>query len=130
MSPEGGVFTNHPGVIDFRGKTYLFYHNGDLPGGGGFTRSVCVDELKFNKDGSIPEMKMNKEGIKESLKPLNPYVMAHYNNKIEAIKEESGQSLFNRGESGRGVTAASAILALQEAGNKRSRLIVEQLYAG
>jgi hypothetical protein len=61
---------------------------------------------------------------------LNPYVMAHYNNKVEAIKEESGQSMFTRGESGRGVTAASAILALQEAGNKRSRLIVEQLFDG
>lgn len=73
MSPEGGVFTNHPGVIDFRGHTYFFYHNGDLPGGGGFTRSVCVEELKFNPDGSIPELKMSKEGVKKGLTTLNPY---------------------------------------------------------
>ncbi|MDL2225303.1 hypothetical protein LJC20_03725 [Eubacteriales bacterium OttesenSCG-928-M02] len=62
--------------------------------------------------------------------PLNPYVVAHYNQKIEAIKEESGQTMFSRGEAGRGVTAATSILALQEAGNKRSRLIIEQLFDG
>ena len=53
MPAQGRAFTNHPGVIDFRGKTYFFYHNGALPGGGGFTRSVAVEELKFNPDGSI-----------------------------------------------------------------------------
>ncbi|MDR2145587.1 MAG: glycoside hydrolase family 43 protein [Tannerella sp.] len=74
MTPEGGVFTNHPGVVDFRGKTYFFYHNGNLPGGGGFNRSVCVEELKFRNDGSIPELKMTKEGIQKGLTTLNPYV--------------------------------------------------------
>lgn len=72
MPAEGGSFTNHPGVIDFRGKTYFFYHNAGLPGGTGFTRSVCVQELIFNKDGSIPQMKMN-DGIKEAIAKLNPY---------------------------------------------------------
>ncbi|MGE9313136.1 glycoside hydrolase family 43 protein [Niabella sp. CJ426] len=74
MPAEGKSFTNHPGVIDFRGKTYFFYHNGALPGGSGFTRSVCVDELKFNKDGSITPFKMS-EGITKSIAPLNPYQM-------------------------------------------------------
>jgi hypothetical protein len=62
MPTQGGAFTNHPGVVDYKGKTYLFYHNGALPGGGGFTRSVCVDELKFNADGSISPFDMTKEG--------------------------------------------------------------------
>ena len=72
MPQEGKSFTNHPGIIDFRDKTYLFYHNGALPGGGGFTRSVCIDELQFNNDGSIVQMKMGN-GIKNGLKTLNPY---------------------------------------------------------
>lgn len=72
MPAEGKSFTNHPGVIDFRGKTYFFYHNGGLPGGSGFTRSVCVQELQFNKDGSIPPMKMT-EGITKGIATLNPY---------------------------------------------------------
>jgi len=73
MPTQGGSFTNHPGIIDFKGKSYFFYHNGALPGGGGFTRSVCVEEAKFNKNGSIVQMNMT-EGIKQSLNSLNPYV--------------------------------------------------------
>ena len=53
MTEEGGVFTNHPGIADFRGRSYLFYHTGELPGGSLFHRSVCVTEFTYNKDGSI-----------------------------------------------------------------------------
>lgn len=58
--PDGG-FTIHPGVIDFNGKTYLFYHNAaqtinGIPGATG-RRSVCVDELQFNPDGTIQFVK-------------------------------------------------------------------------
>jgi len=74
MPTQGGAFTNHPGIIDYKGKTYFFYHNGALPGGGGFTRSVCVEEAKFEKDGSIVQMDMS-EGIKKGLQTLNPYIM-------------------------------------------------------
>jgi hypothetical protein len=62
MPTQGESFTNHPGVVDYKGHTYLFYHNGALPGGSGFTRSVCVDELRFNSDGSISPFDMTKEG--------------------------------------------------------------------
>jgi len=61
MTPQN-AFTNHPGVVDFKGKTYLFYHNAALPGGDGFKRSVCVDELTFNPDGSIPTVQPTREG--------------------------------------------------------------------
>lgn len=53
MTEEGGVFTNHPGIVDFRGRSYLFYHTGELPGGSLFHRSVCVTEFTYNEDGSI-----------------------------------------------------------------------------
>ncbi len=85
MPTQGGSFTNHPGVIDFKGKTYLFYHDGGLPGGGGFTRSVCVDELKFNPDGSISSMDMTREGVAPA-GTLDPYVR----NEAETIAWESG----------------------------------------
>lgn len=62
--------------------------------------------------------------------PISPMVLAHQQSKLQAIKEESGQTSFNRGEGGGGITAASAILALQEAGNKRSRMINEQMHDG
>jgi len=70
---KGGAFTNHPGVIDYKGKTYLFYHNGALPGGGGFKRSVCVEPLVFNADGSVPLIEPTQQGVKESASNLNPY---------------------------------------------------------
>lgn len=69
---EGGAFTNHPGLIDYKGKSYFFYHNGALPGGGGFNRSVAVEEFKFNADGSIPRIKNTVEGVKP-VRNLNPY---------------------------------------------------------
>jgi hypothetical protein len=70
---EGGAFTNHPGYIEFKGKSYLFYHNGALPGGGGFKRSVCIEPFQFNADGSIPLITPTKEGVKESAANLNPF---------------------------------------------------------
>lgn len=53
MTEEGGVFTNHPGIAEFKGHSYLFYHTGELPGGSLFHRSVCVAEFTYNPDGSI-----------------------------------------------------------------------------
>ena len=71
--PQGSSFTNHPGLCDFRGRSYFFYHNGALPGGGGFTRSVCIEEFTYNPDGSFPELNMTTEGV-SPIANLNPYV--------------------------------------------------------
>ena len=65
-------FTNHPGVIDFRGHSYLFYHDASLPGGGSFDRSVCIDEFRYGADGSIPTISPTKNGP-DQLKSLDPY---------------------------------------------------------
>jgi len=69
---KGGAFTNHPGLIDYKGKSYLFYHNGALPGGGGFTRSVCVEEFAFNKDGSISRIEPTT-GVVHAVGHINPF---------------------------------------------------------
>ena len=100
MSRDGGVFTNHPGVTDFKGKTYFFYHNGALPGGGGFNRSVCVEELQFNKDGSVVPLKMT-EGITKSLSTVNPYIK----NEAETIAWSQGFKASQNKEVGVFVTA-------------------------
>ena len=100
MAAGGGSFTIHPGVIDFKGKTYYFYHNGELPGGGGFNRSVCVEELKFNKDGSIPEVKATK-GITKGVATLNPYMK----NEAETIAFSEGFKSFQNRQVGVFVTA-------------------------
>lgn len=61
----GNSNTNHQAIIDFKGKSYFIYHNGALqPHGGSFRRSVCIDELKYNKDGSMKRVVMTSEGVK------------------------------------------------------------------
>jgi len=83
---EGGAFTNHPGYIEFKGKSYLFYHNAALPGGDGFKRSVCIEPFTFNADGSIPLIDPTKEGVTKSAASLNPFVRVE----AETIAWEEG----------------------------------------
>jgi beta-xylosidase len=60
----GNSNTNHQSIIDFKGKSYFIYHNGSIePNGGSFRRSVCVDRLYYNKDGSLKRVIMTTEGI-------------------------------------------------------------------
>jgi len=65
-------FTNHPGVIDFKGHSYLFYHDASLPGGGSFDRSVCVEEFSYGADGSIPTISPSKTGPQQ-LMSVDPF---------------------------------------------------------
>ncbi|MFF0256459.1 family 43 glycosylhydrolase [Micromonospora zamorensis] len=72
MPRQGSSFTNHAGVIDFNGGSYFFYHNGALPGGGGYTRSVAVEKFSYNSNGTIPTITMSTAGAPQ-VGTLNPY---------------------------------------------------------
>lgn len=67
-----GSFTNHSGIIEFKGRAYFFYHTGKLPGGGGYKRSTAVEEFKFNADGTIPTIAMTNSGP-APVDSLDPY---------------------------------------------------------
>ncbi|GLX96161.1 family 43 glycosylhydrolase [Herbidospora sp. NBRC 101105] len=73
MPRQGASFTNHAGVVDFAGGSYFFYHNGALPGGSGYTRSVAVEKFTYNGDGTIPTINMTTAGPPQ-VGTLNPYV--------------------------------------------------------
>jgi beta-xylosidase len=65
--PAKAGFTIHPSVIEFKGQWYFFYHDGStslngLPGGD-FRRSVCLEYLHFNPDGSIRPITQTPEGV-------------------------------------------------------------------
>jgi hypothetical protein len=45
-------WTNHHSIAEFRGKTYLFYHDTQLSGKT-HLRNIKMTELKYNKDGKI-----------------------------------------------------------------------------
>lgn len=74
--------TNHHSIAEYKGKWYMFYHNSDLyyannpelekKFGWGhegslhpFRRSICVDELFYNTDGTIQEVIPTKEGVQK-----------------------------------------------------------------
>lgn len=61
--------------------------------------------------------------------PLNAQVYTTMDYLVSQMKQDSGQNSFNRGEGGHGVTAASAIEALQEAGSKITRMHTESYKA-
>jgi hypothetical protein len=73
---QGAAFTNHSGIVDFKGHSYFFYHNQwleQVPGfTGGFTRSVAVEEFAYNDDGSIPLLNMTKKS-RPAIAAVNPY---------------------------------------------------------
>jgi hypothetical protein len=60
--------------------------------------------------------------------PLPPYIIAYIQQMRQDIKDESGANDFSRGTTNSGVTAASAIAALQEVSAKRSRMAARQMH--
>lgn len=61
----GNCNTNHHAIIDFKGKSYFIYHNGALsPDAASFHRSVCIDDLYYQKDGTMKRVIMTSEGVK------------------------------------------------------------------
>lgn len=56
--------TIHPAIIDYHGDTYFFYHNGVLPTGGSYRRSICLDYMYYNPDGSIKKIIQTTTGVK------------------------------------------------------------------
>ncbi|MBN1796209.1 MAG: glycoside hydrolase family 43 protein [Sedimentisphaerales bacterium] len=61
----GNSNTNHQSIIEYKGKNYFIYHNGSIPrDGGSYRRSVCIDYLYYNPDGTIKRIIMTSEGVK------------------------------------------------------------------
>jgi arabinoxylan arabinofuranohydrolase len=100
MPTQGGSFTNHPSVIDYKGKSFFFYHNGALPGGGGFHRSVSVEQFSYGPDGSIPQLRMTTEGA-AAVATLNPFARTE----AETIAWEKGIETEACSEGGVAVTS-------------------------
>jgi beta-xylosidase len=65
----GNTETNHQSIIEFMGKSYFIYHTGavpprgDQPSGGRFRRSVAIDPLYYNDDGTLRRVIMTSEGL-------------------------------------------------------------------
>ncbi|ESQ81325.1 family 43 glycosylhydrolase [Asticcacaulis sp. YBE204] len=54
------ISTNHQAIIEHKGKSWLFYHDNLLPGGGSHRRSIAIEPLDYNADGSIRQVVLKK----------------------------------------------------------------------
>lgn len=96
---EDLAFTNHPGIVDYKGKSYFFYHNQGISKHG-FRRSTCIEEFNFNADGTFPNIKPTKEGV-SPIATLNPY------RRTEAETMAWGQGVKTKKDSKGGVYLTS-----------------------
>ncbi|MDR1407930.1 MAG: family 43 glycosylhydrolase [Tannerella sp.] len=58
-----GCWTNHHSIIEYRGQWYLFYHHNDLSPRFDKNRSVRIDSLSFNPDGTIRKVVPTLRGV-------------------------------------------------------------------
>lgn len=52
-------YTNHGSIVEYHGQWYSFYHNSALSGHD-WLRSICVDKLYYNEDGTIQMVEQTK----------------------------------------------------------------------
>ena len=60
----GNCNTNHQAILEYKDNWYFIYHNGGANSDGhSFRRSVCIDRLFYNPDGTIKRIQMTTEGV-------------------------------------------------------------------
>ena len=60
---ENGCWTNHHSIVNYKGQWYLFYHQNVFSPRDDKRRSVQIDKLYFNPDGTIQEVKKTMRGV-------------------------------------------------------------------
>jgi hypothetical protein len=94
---------NHPGIIDFKGKSYVFGFNyklnWELTDVHRERRSVCVAEMTYDPDGTIQKLPWwNDEGVAQ-VGTFNPYAQVD----ASTICYEKGVKTKPRGSDQQGV---------------------------
>jgi hypothetical protein len=101
---------NHPGIIDYKGSTYVFGFNyalrypqtltQPLPSGHTEQRSICVQKMTYAADGTIAKLPFwDPKGVAQ-VGTLNPYVQTE----AETIAWSEGLKTETCGEGGMDVT--------------------------
>lgn len=95
-----------------------------------YKESVGVNEdelMDFSKD--LVKIQGDPSGIvPQQATSLSNFALSHLDNKIDRLKEIAGNRDFQQGGVNGGVTAASAITALQQTGEKQSRAVIDDSY--
>ena len=75
-------WTNHQSFVEYKGQWYLFYHHNDYSPKFDKNRSIRVDSLSFNADGTIRKVTPTLRGVGVSL-ATNKIEIDRYSNKSE-----------------------------------------------
>lgn len=59
----GNCNTTHPAIVNFKDKWLFISHNGGLDGGGSGSRSVVIEPMEYNADGTIRKIHPSSEGV-------------------------------------------------------------------
>lgn len=59
LGPQSCAMT-HGSIVQFKGQWYVLYHCSDLSGGENALRSICIDRLEYNPDGTIRMVKQHR----------------------------------------------------------------------
>lgn len=60
----GNSNTTHPAIVNFKGQWIFISHNGGLPTGTSYSRSIVAEPMEYNSDGSIKPIPPTAEGVK------------------------------------------------------------------
>jgi hypothetical protein len=84
-----GCWTNHQSIIEFRDQWYLFYHHNDLSPNFDKNRSIRVDSLFFNEDGTIQKVTptLRGAGITKATDRIQP-------DRYSALSEDGASIAF------------------------------------
>lgn len=58
-----GSGTNHAGIVPFKDKWYFVYHTDYLSGGTAWERSVQIDYMYYNTDGTLKKIAQTTSGV-------------------------------------------------------------------
>lgn len=56
-------WTNHHSLVEYKDQWYLFYHTNFFSPRDDKRRSVCIEKIAFNADGTIQEVKQTMRGV-------------------------------------------------------------------
>ena len=60
----GNSNTTHPAIVNFKGQWIFISHNGGLPDGTSYSRSIVAEPMEYNADGTIKNIPPTAEGVR------------------------------------------------------------------
>lgn len=73
----GNSNTTHPAIVQFRDQWLFFSHNGALPDGTSYSRSIIAEPMFYRADGSIKTIPPTADGMK-AMPKMGAYVMVYH----------------------------------------------------